>query len=264
MRKIVLRIICLLVLTGLALPVFAKSDFVPLKPKWRFAPTYPTAARKKGYEGTISVCFTVLSNGHVSNVRAKEFQLTAPIPEHATPSATTIKNARTLLGTAAISATRQDRFFPAKRNGTPVKTKNVCQQYTFEPQSKIPAPKYRPVSPMVRFGVHYPSYARWKGYEGVLRVCFTVLKNGDVAHPHVAGFKLTAPLPKDGKPSPTAVGQARSLFGKTILYTLPREKFFPRLIDGKPVKTNNVCEKYHFTRHRAPWPSSLSAPSRKG
>lgn len=259
-RNIVSGIICILILGGLALPTFAESRFVPLMPKKRFAPTYPTAAREKGYEGKITVCFTVLSNGRVGDVRAKEFKFTAPIPGNAPPSVTIIKKARSLLGDAAIAATRQDRFFPATRNGRPVETKDVCQQYTFEPPSKVATPKYRPASPMVRLGVYYPSYARWKGYEGVLRICFTVLKNGDVARAHVAGFKLTAPLPKNGPPNPAAVAQARSLFGKTVLFTVPQEKFFPRLIDGKPVNTNNVCEKYHFTRYRAPWPSSLSAP----
>lgn len=261
----------LLLLTALALPAFAKSGNAPLTPMVRIVPTYPAAAEMYGYGGVVNVCFTVLTNGKVGNVRVGDFKLTAPSPANAPPSATAVEQARKLLGDAAVAAVQQDRFFPAKREGKPVETKNVCERYAFKaprPTAHPPAltapavagTESRPVSPMLRMTVPYPSDARRKGYEGVVTLCFTVLKDGDTADVHLADFKLTASEPANAPPSATKVTEARDLLGGAVLSVFPNYKFFPRMIDGKAVATKNVCEKFNFTRHHAPTPSTITTP----
>ena len=264
------KIGCFLLLAGLALPAFAKSGNAPLTPIARGAPAYPTAAARKGYEGAVNVCFTVLTNGQVGNVRVKDFKLTAPTPADAPPSATVVQQARKLLGDAAVAAAQQDKFSPAKRDGNPVETKNVCQQYTFKnPVSPTPSTASAPPTttahesppkPMLAVRVPFPFGAERKGYKGILTLCFTVLKDGRTADAHVAHFKLTAPLPKDAPPSATKVAEARTLFGQAVLSKFRDYRFFPKKIDGQAVDTENVCETFPFTRHRATAPSMISTP----
>lgn len=109
------------------------SDRKAPTPLLRIKPIYPPEAQYKGYQGTVTVCFTVTAQGTVTDLRRTSVRdLAAPASTQAPPSATErAAEARTLLGDAAVATLRDWRFQPEKKDGKAVATPGVCQDIRF-------------------------------------------------------------------------------------------------------------------------------------
>lgn len=114
-------------------PAGGTGGHVPLRPMVRVKPVYPPAAAFQGYQGTVDVCFTVRPDGSVGDARVAGFEPARPPGTTPAPADATVRarEARSLLGTAAVATVRQWRFFPQRRHGKPVATPDVCQQIAF-------------------------------------------------------------------------------------------------------------------------------------
>jgi len=97
-------------------PQTNSQGYAPLTPMVRIKPIYPPQAQYQGVEGTVTTCFTVEPDGSVANPHVKG----ASSPQ-----------ARRMLGQAALRTILQWKFFPKKVNGSPVSTKDVCQDIQF-------------------------------------------------------------------------------------------------------------------------------------
>lgn len=83
---------------------------------------------------------------------------------------------------------------------------------------------YAQVTPLVRIPPRYPRNASRRGIEGVVKVAFTISKEGRVVNPHV----LTA--------NPAGV------FDKAAIKAIKKWKFNPKIVDGQAVEQTAAQE----------------------
>lgn len=117
------------------------------------------------------------------------------------------------------------------------------------------------LSPVVRVGPRYPAPAVYKGYQGTVRVCFTVTAKGTVTDLRRTGYpNLEAPPGTDAPASATTrAAEARTLLGRAAVATLQKWRFVPRKKNGKAVATPNVCQNIAFHLARGPAPGEVAA-----
>lgn len=154
-RGVVLAAACVAVVLGIpevawgggtahsaSAPSASTADAKALSPVVRVKPVYPPEAQYKGYQGAVTVCFTVTARGTVTDLRRAGYaNLVAPAGTDAPASATArAAEARTLLGAAAVATVRKWRFVPRKRDGKPIATPDVCQDVKFRISRGEPAP----------------------------------------------------------------------------------------------------------------------------
>ena len=92
------------------------------------------------------------------------------------------------------------------------------------PISPVSVSEYAQVAPLVRIPPRYPHSASRRGIEGVVKVAFTITKDGRVANPRV----LTANPP--------------GVFDKAAIKAIKKWKFNPKIVDGQPVEQTAAQE----------------------
>lgn len=153
-------------------------------------PEYPAAALANRTRGTVTVAFTILTDGSTSGIH-----ITSSQPEG-------------VFNQAAIAAVKQWRFRPATADGTPVPT-NVSQTLVFRPPArKEPEVAKQPPSPAkggqpppnsVPSNIHpthlvppdYPPNAYRSRQGGHVTVSFMVMPNG-----HTRDIRVLASKPR--------------------------------------------------------------------
>ncbi len=111
---------------------------------------------------------------------------------------------------------------------------------------------YGPLRPVVRVKPRYPPGAQYRGYEGTVRVCFTVTAQGTVTDIRRVGYhSLAAPASTVAPASATArVAEARTLLGAAAVATIRKWRFTPRKKNGKAIATPDVCQEIAFNIFR--------------
>jgi protein TonB len=92
----------------------------------------------------------------------------------------------------------------------------------------------KPLTPELRSIPFYPPKAIARDIRGSVLVCFTVEPDGTVSHPYVKSASSKS---------------AKRVLGKAATYTISQWEFFPEVVNGKPVATNNVCQTIHYGAH---------------
>lgn len=110
-------------------PASATAGFGLVRPTYRVPPVYPSLAQLMNYHGVVRVCFTVTTQGAVTDAKLSGFsKLSTPAGSYAPASATVRQaQARKLLGDAALATIRQWQFVPEKLDGKVIATPGVCQ-----------------------------------------------------------------------------------------------------------------------------------------
>mgnify|MGYP001196138377 FL=1 len=94
--------------------------------------------------------------------------------------------------------------------------------------------------PLFFVGPKYPRKAQEKGTEGYVVVSFTVTKKGTVKNAEVIEGKCgDMDDPKSGM-------RSCSVFNTSSLKAASKLKYKPKVIDGNPVKQDNVLHRYSY------------------
>lgn len=181
-------------------------------------PDYSAVVRRKHIDGQVVVCFAITPDGRPRNPRL----------EAASSSA-----ARRHLGGAAVRAVSQWEFRPRVAAGEYVLTLGACRTLKYPPPGFARGDIAQRAAPAVklRYLPYYPVEAREKGIQGRLEVCFTVTAAGSVSHASVES---------------ASSGPVRKHLGGAAVRSISGWKFFPRVVDGKPVATPGVCQPVNY------------------
>jgi len=99
----------------------------------------------------------------------------------------------------------------------------------------------RPVpAPVKRVPPRYPRLAQFQAVQGRVKVCFTVTAEG-----RVEGARVEA-VPDSAIDEIPIRRKIRADFRKASLAAIRQWTFAPRLVDGRPVTTPNVCQTLQF------------------
>ena len=88
----------------------------------------------------------------------------------------------------------------------------------------------------------YPAIAAVHGISGSVAVCFTVEADGTVSHQHAKSVKTNA-SPR----YPDVFAKVRSSFIAASEDAIRDWKFSPQRVNGQPVATPDVCQRFNFS-----------------
>ena len=187
----------------------------------KVAPVYPDRALKEGIEGHVLLEFVVTETGAVRDVEVLE----------ANPSG--------VFERAALKAVAKFKYKPRIVDGKPVETTGVRNRIDFEisddeKTSLETKAKPSPVVegeielPIVKVAPVYPERAIKAGIEGDVLLEFVVTETGAVRDAVVV----------EAKPS--------GVFEQAALNAVGKFKYKPRIVDGKPVETTGVRNRFSF------------------
>ena len=187
----------------------------------KVAPIYPDRALKEGIEGHVLLEFVVTETGAVRNAVVLE----------ANPSG--------VFERAALKAVAKFKYKPRIVDGRPVETTGVRNRIAFEisddeqTSSETKAEPPQDIDgdielPIVKVAPIYPERAFKEGIEGDVLLEFVVTETGAVRDAVVV----------EAKPS--------GVFEQAALNAVGKFKYKPRIVDGKPVETTGVRNRFSF------------------
>ncbi len=115
-------------------------------------------------------------------------------------------------------------------------TLNATADHSFVKAQKTGEKVVTPLQAVKRVAPVYPPQAFFRSVQGVVQICFTVNRNGDVEDARVvhAAFQ------------PRGDANAEYYLKRAALDTINQWKFSPGKINGKPV-SSRTCQKVKFT-----------------
>lgn len=187
----------------------------------KVAPIYPDRALNEGIEGHVLLEFVVTETGAVRDAVVLE----------ANPSG--------VFEQAALKAVAKFKYKPRIVDGRPVETTGVRNRIAFEISDDEETPseaKAEPPQdvegdtelPIVKVAPIYPERAFKEGIEGDVLLEFVVTETGAVRDAVVV----------EAKPS--------GVFEQAALNAVGKFKYKPRIVDGKPVETTGVRNRFSF------------------
>ena len=187
----------------------------------KVSPIYPDRALKEGIEGHVLLEFVVTETGAVRDAVVLE----------ANPSG--------VFDEAALKAVGKFKYKPRIVAGKPVETTGVRNRFAFEisddekmslETNAKPSPDVEGEIelPIVKVAPIYPERALKERIEGDVLLEFVVTETGAVRDAVVV----------EAKP--------RGVFERAALNAVDKFKYKPRIVDGKPVETTGVRNRFSF------------------
>lgn len=187
----------------------------------KVAPIYPDRALKEGIEGDVLLEFVVTETGAVRDAVVLE----------ANPSG--------VFERAALKAVLKFKYKPRIVDGRPVETTGVRNRIAFEisddektsletKAEPSPVVEGEIELPIVKVAPIYPERAIKEGIEGDVLLEFVVTETGAVRDAVVV----------EAKPS--------GVFEQAALNAVGKFKYKPRIVDGEPVETTGVRNRFSF------------------
>ena len=178
---------------------------------------YPTRAKKRGIEGSVTMEFTVTETGSVEDL---------VVIESDPPG---------VFDRAAIQAASKFKYRPKVSDGSPMRVEGVKHKIVFELEKAADLESGTAIQdtgqylPLVKVSPKYPKRALSRGIEGSVTLEFAVTEKGSVEDPVVV----------ESDPP--------GIFDRAATDAVSMYKYRPKIVDGEPVRVEGVKNKIVFS-----------------